>query len=165
MGSIIIGGGHVILPIMWNQLESYNYFTESEFWTGFSLVSCLPGPMFNLTSYIGVLINGFLGSIVCTLSLNLPALLSLMAVMPYWEMYRCNQKIQKVIYGLCCASIGLILAAVAILWKTSCYSAKSGVESIVNTGISLLGLYLLEGRGWGIPQTMLIGAVVFMIKP
>ena len=27
MGSMIIGGGHVILPMMWSELEPYQYMT------------------------------------------------------------------------------------------------------------------------------------------
>lgn len=59
--------------------------TEAEFYNGFSIVSCLPGPMFNLTSYLGFIINGVIGSFICTLAINAPAFLSLLAVIPYWQ--------------------------------------------------------------------------------
>lgn len=61
IGSLIIGGGHVILPLMLSEFLEVGYITEVAFWNGFSIVSALPGPMFNLAIYVGALIDGFIG--------------------------------------------------------------------------------------------------------
>lgn len=99
--------------------------------------------MFNLAAYIGALINGFIGSIVCCFALYLPSFLTIWAIIPYWQEYRKNEKIQKIIYGLCCASIGFILAAIFQLWYISCRSGYSNMDSYFNSLISILSYYLL----------------------
>lgn len=56
VGSLVIGGGHVVLPMI--QMELQDYLTAEQFWNGFALVSCMPGPMFNISVYLGAVIGG-----------------------------------------------------------------------------------------------------------
>lgn len=163
IGSVIIGGGHVILPMMWTEFKPYSYFSEHEFWNGFSLVSCLPGPMFNMAAYVGALINGVVGSVCCCIALYIPSFLTIWAVLPYWQQYRSIAMVQKVIYGLCCASIGFILAAVAMLWVAACMNPNP-LDTLLNTGISSLAFYLLQVKKVQIPYVILGGGLKFLLK-
>lgn len=129
------------------------------------MVSCLPGPMFNLTSYIGYILNGVIGSFVCTISLNLPAFLSLLAVIPYWSTYRSNIKIQKIIDGLCCASLGLIASATYLLLNSFCFHDSYLVLQGVQLGLVAGGFYLIEKRKWPIFVTMVLaGCIQFPLQ-
>lgn len=164
IGSVIIGGGHVILPMMWTELQPFGYFDEGSFWNGFSLVSCLPGPMFNMAAYVGVLINGLVGAVSCCVALYTPSFLAIWAVLPYWELYRANQRIQKVIYGLCCASIGFILAAVAMLWQAACWNRSSLTHTLLNTAIAAAAYYFLEWKKVPIPYVIAASGLKFLVK-
>lgn len=164
IGSVIIGGGHVILPMMWTEFSRFGYFDEPSYWNGFSLVSCLPGPMFNMAAYIGTLINGFIGAIFCCFGLYLPSFLTIWAVLPYWNFYRSNLKIQQIIYGLCCASIGFILAAVGMLWIAACLNTQSVLDTLINTAIAAAAYYFLEWRKIPIPYVIFGGGFKFILK-
>ena len=56
IGSLAIGGGHVILPLMYVSFSHYGLIKQEDFANGFSVISALPGPMFNLSVYIGTFI-------------------------------------------------------------------------------------------------------------
>lgn len=115
--------------------------------------------MFNLTSYLGFIINGVIGSIICTIGINTPAFLSLLAVMPYWHKYRSNQKIQRIIDGLCCGSLGLILAAITFLWRVSLYDHSYYVY-VTNTMLSLFALILVRQYQLPIIIVMIIAGAI-----
>lgn len=97
IGSLIIGGGHVILPLMLSEFSDKGYITETAFWNGFSIVSALPGPMFNLAIYVGALIDGLQGAIIGWVFLFAPSFLMIWGLMPYWDEYRENDKIAKLL--------------------------------------------------------------------
>lgn len=120
--------------------------------------------MFNMAAYVGALINGFLGAVLCCFALNTPAFLTIWAVLPYWQLYRTNQRIQQIIYGLCCASIGFILAAVAILWQSACLNQSDFFDTMINTGIACGAFYFLEWKKTPIPYVIAGGGLKFVIK-
>lgn len=120
--------------------------------------------MFNMAAYIGTLINGFIGAVVCCFGLYLPSFLTIWAVLPYWNFYRSNQRIQQIIYGLCCASIGFILAAVGMLWLAACLDTHSVMDTLINTLIAGAAYYFLEWKKIPIPYVIFGGGFKFLIK-
>ena len=63
-GSIIFGGGQVVLPLLLDDVVSYDssqpdniatnsWVTEDQFFAGLALVQASPGPMFNFAAYLG----------------------------------------------------------------------------------------------------------------
>ena len=86
--------------------------------------------MFNLSVYIGALIDGIKGGFLCFISLFVPAFLFIWTILPYYQAYRSNIRVSKFIKGVCCASMGLILSAVIIL-----YISASKREDFITTFI------------------------------
>lgn len=82
---MIIGGGHVVLPMIMTEFNNLNLMTADEFWYGFSIVSALPGPLFNLSAYCGAIIDGVMGSIFSWLALFAPAFFTIFGILPYWQ--------------------------------------------------------------------------------
>ncbi len=48
----------------------------------------MPGPMFNISIYVGAVIGGFFTGIIAWSALFLPALLMIYGFLPYWGKYR-----------------------------------------------------------------------------
>jgi chromate transporter len=135
IGMLVIGGGHVILPLMNSEFEGLGYFTTADFWNGFSIISCLPGPLFNLSAYVGTLAGGPLCGLLSFLALNIPSFLMIWGIIPYYQKYRMHPPVNKFITGVCAASVGLILAAgVGLL------AEMQGVVLPVLAGLSLVWL-------------------------
>jgi len=53
-GALVFGGGHVVLPLL--QAEFVPPLGEAEFLAGYGLVQAMPGPLFTLAAYLGVLV-------------------------------------------------------------------------------------------------------------
>lgn len=77
-GALVFGGGHVVLPLL--QAEFVPPLDEAGFLAGYGLAQAMPGPLFNMASYLGGLglpANPWLGAGVATLAIFLPGALLL----------------------------------------------------------------------------------------
>lgn len=74
--------------MMLGEFLSLQWIKENLFWEGFSIVSALPGPLFNFSIYVGALVNGFLGALTGFVFLFMPAFLMIWGILPYWNKYR-----------------------------------------------------------------------------
>lgn len=74
VGSLVFGGGHVVLPLIKSNIN----IDENSFLVAYSLAQAVPGPMFTIASYIGVVAfeeSPFLGAVVATIAIFLPGFL------------------------------------------------------------------------------------------
>ena len=85
MGSLVFGGGQVVLPMMLTEVVGPGWVTEEEFLDGFALMLALPGPMFSFSAYLGAAYWGVPGAVIAFAGLFLPGLLVIYAVLPFWE--------------------------------------------------------------------------------
>lgn len=67
---------------------------------GFSIVSALPGPLFNISIYVGALIDGVIGALLGWFTLFLPAFLMIWGILPFWNKYRSNPMVHKALRGI-----------------------------------------------------------------
>ena len=75
VGSVIVGGGHVVIPMMMTEFVSTGFINQEDVLNGFSFVSLMPGPMFNIAGYIGVLINRTFAGFLSAFLIFLPGML------------------------------------------------------------------------------------------
>lgn len=159
IGSLIFGGGHVVLPMILSEFTKYSYLTESEFINGFAIVSALPGPMFNISIYLGAIMDGVIGGLVSFIALFLPAFLTVWACLPAWENFRRNRAVKKLLRGLSATAVGFIVSAVYLLWRAT---AKNGNE-ILPTCLGIISYLLLEIHDLSPPLILLIGGILSII--
>ncbi|KAL9641613.1 hypothetical protein ABK040_013531 [Willaertia magna] len=138
VGSLIIGGGHVVVPLLITEFgpEKLNLITDEQFNNGFSLVSAMPGPLFNLSAYVGTVVNGVIGGIIGWIGLFLPGFLFIWGALPIWKKLRQYRIVKKLLVGVNSVAIGLIYSAVFLLWKTAVGTNLYAAVSVV------FGLYL-----------------------
>jgi chromate transporter len=60
----------------------------NQFLQGFALVQMLPGPLFNLSAYVGAIYLGVPGAFVGWVGLFLPGFLLVIALLPLWDRIR-----------------------------------------------------------------------------
>ena len=126
-GYLVIGGGQVVVPLMYSELVDVNqYMTSQEFLTGFGLVQGLPGPMFSFAAYAGGMAargNGVLfqlaGAIIGGISIFLPGLLLIYFIYPIWEKLKGIKGIKVSLKGITAVAGGLIAVAALILMQRS----------------------------------------------
>ncbi|HBS91201.1 MAG TPA: chromate transporter [Erysipelotrichaceae bacterium] len=158
-GYLVIGGGQVVVPLMYGELVEINQLmTSQQFLTGFGLVQGLPGPMFSFSAYAGGIAASTYGPLIQVASallsgvaIFLPGVLLIFFVYPIWEEVRRIQGIKVALKGITAVAAGLIGASAIILLQ------RNGV-TLPNVSIVLLTTALLYSKK--VPAPLI---VVFMI--
>ncbi|WP_068673902.1 chromate efflux transporter [Oceanobacillus sp. Castelsardo] len=111
VGAIVFGGGHVVLPLMEQQVVPTGLLTSSEFLAGYGMANAVPGPLFTFSSYIGTMISGVLGGIIATIAMFLPSFLLVVAALPFLGELRSRPGFQGILAGVNASVVGILLAA------------------------------------------------------
>jgi chromate transporter len=139
-GALVFGGGHVVLPLLQSQLVPNGLISHTDFMAGYGMAQAIPGPLFTFAAYLGVMmptgLPAWVSGIVCLIIIFLPAILLVLAVIPFWDSIRGNSYIQAGLYGINAVVVGLLLAA--LINPILILSLKSGFDIII-----ILGLFLL----------------------
>jgi len=112
VGSLVFGGGHVVLPLL--EASVGEYITPDRFLTGYALAQAIPGPMFTLATFLGAdlwLESPILGAIVATLAIFLPGFLLMLVGLKSWHSISQRPAIAGALAGVNAAVVGLLLAA------------------------------------------------------
>ena len=126
-GYLVIGGGQVVVPLMYSELVEVNqYMTNEEFLTGFGLVQGLPGPMFSFSAYAGGMaarggsvLTQVIGAAAGGIGIFLPGLLLIYFIYPIWENLKKIKGIKISLKGITAVAGGLISVAAIILMQKS----------------------------------------------
>ena len=120
MGSIVIGGGASVVPFIMSEFSLENLITEQEVLSGFSIVTLLPGPTFNIACIIATMINGPIAGLLSTIVLFLPGILFILWGLPYIKYFKQMYSLQRFLSGVTCAGTGFIFTACFKLWIITC---------------------------------------------
>lgn len=123
-GSLIFGGGQVLVPLLYTEfVEFKNYLTSEEFLSGFALVQALPGPVFSFSAYIGAIslkdysiYSQIVGAVMAALGVFLPGTFLIFFIIRFWEELKKYRIIRASIDGISAVSAGMILAATFLLF-------------------------------------------------
>jgi chromate transporter len=126
-GIFVFGGGQVLVPLMFTEfVEMKHYLLQSDFISGFAFQQILPGPTFSFTSYLGALsmkqggydVEGqILGGLLAVLGINLPGLILVLFIVPFWNDLKKITRIKNSLSGINAVSVGFIIAAFILLAK------------------------------------------------
>lgn len=124
-GIMIFGGGQVLIPFMYTEfVEMKGYLDSDQFLSGYAFQQALPGPTFSFTSFVGgmTLKNaGFniygqiMGSIIAVLGINLPGLILILFIVPFWNDLKKITRIKNSLSGINAVSVGFMGAAFLFL--------------------------------------------------
>ncbi len=124
-GSIVFGGGHVLIPMMYNQfVEIKHFLTANEFIAGVGLVQAMPGPVFSIATFCNAMalqeygISGqLLGAFIGTIAIFLPGTFLIFFIYPIWNQLKNYTPIKNAIEGVNAVSAGLVIASAYLLFK------------------------------------------------
>ncbi len=157
-GSLVFGGGHILAPVLYTEFVEFKQLISPEdFLTGMSLSQTLPGPVFALTSYLGVLLMkdyGLLGeltgSAIGALGIFLPGTFLIFFVFRIWGQLKQYRFIRASLAGIQAASVALTLVAVFTFTRPLVVDAQ-----VVSLGIVAAAFVLAEKTK--IPAILLFG--------
>lgn len=116
MGSLVIGGGHVIIPMIFSEFTHDGILTETQVLDSFAMISLMPGPMFNLAGYLGFKLAGFFTGLVSALCIFMPGMLLLFTGLGFMSFINKSRTTQLAIRGISSAAIGFICVGLVMMW-------------------------------------------------
>lgn len=114
-GSLVFGGGHVVLPLLQNQIVPNGWMTNETFLTGYGLAQAIPGPLFSLAAYLGAVMgpepHGLAGAFLALVAIFLPGLLLVYGTLPYWDVLRERDAAASAMRGVTASVVGILAMA------------------------------------------------------
>ena len=156
-GSLVFGGGHVVLPLLQELVVSPGWVSNSEFVAGYGAAQAVPGPLFTFSAYLGVVIAlplNFVGGLFTLVAIFLPSFFLVIGAVPFWDRLRRWASFGGALRGINAAVVGLLLAA---LYDPVWTSAINGPEDF---GLALVALGLLAVWKWSPWLVVVLSALV-----
>lgn len=114
-GALVFGGGHVVLPLLQQDVVPTGWMTNAQFLAGYGAAQAVPGPLFTFSSYLGFVSkpypNGIIGSILALIAIFLPAFLLVAGTLPFWNILRSRPGFQSALSGINASVVGILIAA------------------------------------------------------
>ena len=114
-GSLVFGGGHVVLPLLQAEVVNSGLVEQDAFLAGYGAAQAVPGPLFSFAAYLGALQSqapsGVAGAAIALAAIYLPSGLLVVGTLPYWNLLRRQQRVQQLLRGVNAGVVGLLAAA------------------------------------------------------
>jgi chromate transporter len=157
-GSLVFGGGHVVLPLLQAAVVPGGWVSNDTFLAGYGAAQAVPGPLFTFAAYLGAVMtrppNGVAGGLLALVAIFAPSFLLVAALIPFWDTLRRREHVQAMLRGVNAAVVGVLLAALySPVWT-------AGVRT--SAGFSLALAAFLALTLWTVPPwiVVVIGALV-----
>ena len=146
VGSLVFGGGHVVLPLLQSEVVRPGWLMNEQFVAGYGAAQAVPGPLFTFSAYLGTVMesppNGVAGAGLALVAIFLPSFLLIIGVLPFWDVLRARPALQSSLAGINAAVVGLLLAALYNpVWTNA-------IESPTDFGLAIVALGLLVLWKW-----------------
>ncbi|KAG0335204.1 hypothetical protein BG004_000085, partial [Podila humilis] len=171
VGSIIIGGGPVVIPLLKNYTVDSKWLSDQHFLLGLALIQSMPGPNFNFAAFLGAVaavnagLNGVVGAILGFIGIFAPGIILKNGLIPFWQTFREKPVVQMVFRGLNACALGLVFSAAWLLWEQIGISGGSnGYHAVIASAAFVASGYL------DIPATLIVilggamGAIEYAVR-
>jgi chromate transporter len=152
VGSLVFGGGHVVLPLLQAEVVPPGWVTNEEFVAGYGAAQAVPGPLFTFAAYLGAVThqkpNGIAGAALALVAIFLPTFLMVVGALPFLSALRTRPGFQAALRGINAAVVGLLLAALYHpVWT-------SAIKMPADLALALLTFALLAL--WRVPAWLVV---------
>jgi chromate transporter len=174
-GSLVFGGGHVVLPLLQGEVVSRGWVSNDTFLAGYGAAQALPGPLFSFAAFLGASaqtgavpagawagwigiegwssawgglggsLSGLLGGLLGLVAIFSPAFLLVVGAMPFWESLRSQARAQAALASIHAAVVGVLLAA----WvHPVCTSSIDRPQHLAWAGVGFAALMWARWPPW-----------------
>lgn len=174
-GTIIFGGGPVVIPLLREYVVSEGWVSPRDFLLGLAIIQAFPGPNFNFAVYLGGLTAVFgsynvaAGAVLGYLGIFLPGIITVHGTMGIWSAIRGKRWVKSGLRGVNATAVGLIYTAVYRLWQIGYVDA--GFEAGKSLGDDpwwvVVGTTSFVGGMWfgaSPPVAIVLGAVMGLVR-
>ncbi|KAL8911884.1 MAG: hypothetical protein Q9171_003011 [Xanthocarpia ochracea] len=122
-GTIIFGGGPVVIPLLREYMVTPGWVSPRDFLLGLALIQAFPGPNFNFAVYLGALatmgtsVPSFVGALIAFVAIFTPGLVIVLGFLGLWQNLQKRAWFQAILRGVNAGAVGLVFTAVHKLWQ------------------------------------------------
>jgi chromate transporter len=135
MGSLVFGGGQVLMPIMYEQFSvrpdaireknpDVVRIDKEDMYTGMGIVRAVPGPVFSIASFTGGMAlkdmgtkAQVIGCIIGTVAIFLPSALLVLFFFPIWNNLKKYAAVYRSLEGINAAVVGIMIGSTFYIMK------------------------------------------------
>lgn len=153
-GSLVFGGGHVVLPLLRAEVVPRGWLGDDSFLAGYGAVQAVPGPLFTFSAYLGAAMHPeqpLLAGLRCLFAIFAPAWLLIGGALPFWDALRARSWARGALAGANAAVVGVLLAA---LHRPVMSEAIHDEKDLI---LALFGFVLLQH--WKVPAWLVVAAL------
>lgn len=169
-GTIIFGGGPVVIPLLREYIVSPGWVSPRDFLLGVALIQSFPGPNFNFVVYLGSLatvgtaIPSYLGALIAFVAMYTPGLLIVVGFMGLWSILHDRAWFLSILRGVNAAAVGLVFTAVYKLWQIGYLTAAVQGEPLGTDPwlVAIVGTAFVGGAWFRLspPVAILLGGAL-----
>ena len=159
IGAVLYGSGYVLVAFLRNELvERLGWLTEQQLLDAVAIGQITPGPVFTTATFVGYLTGGYLGALLATVAIFLPAFVLVAATHGLVDRMRRSTMLGRLLDGLNVSSTALMLAVLIILARDALDGPFAAVLAVAATGAlfsgrvgptALIGIGAVVGLGAG----------------
>ncbi|HEY8290414.1 MAG TPA: chromate efflux transporter [Acetobacteraceae bacterium] len=151
-GSLVFGGGHVVLPLLQAAVVPPGWVNNDAFLAGYGAAQAMPGPLFTFAAYLGAVEgpapHGWLGALIAVVAIFFPSFLLIGGLLPFWDSLRRFAGVQAALRGVNAAVVGVLLAALFTpVWTSAVHGAAD---------FALVVTALLALAAWSVPPWLVV---------
>jgi chromate transporter len=166
-GSLVFGGGHVVLPLLHASVVEPGWVSQDAFLAGYGAAQALPGPLFTIAAFLGALAvvpasnapAGVPGALLALAAIFLPSFLLVFGTLPFWDALRRSTGFRRALAGSNAAVVGLLAAA---FWNPIW---TSSIRVPADAAIAGAGLALLASRRVPPIAVVILAALTSQLLP
>jgi chromate transporter len=143
-GSLVFGGGHVVLPLLQASVVPPGWIDNDTFLAGYGAAQAVPGPLFTFAAFLGAAmpspLGGWAGGVILLLAIFVPSFLLVVGALPYWETLRQRTTVQRALGGINAAVVGVLGAALYDpVWTSAIHSKAHFGLALAAYGLLVFG--------------------------
>jgi chromate transporter len=161
-GSLVFGGGHVVLPLLRAEVVPRGWVTDDQFLAGYGAAQAIPGPLFSFSAFLGASMTtgpaAFGMGLLCLFGIFVPAWLLIGGSLPFWHSLRSKRWAQAALAGANASVVGVLLAA---LYDPVITESVRGPLDVAAALVAFGALHFAKAPPWAVVLGMAgIGAVM-----
>lgn len=175
IGAVSFGGGYGMISFIQQEVVSRGWLDYDTLWNYIAIAESTPGPIaVNIATFIGSNQAGFLGSLLATLGIVLPAFCIILIIATIFKNFAKNKYVKAAFEGITPVIWGLIIST-GLLLVVQCLYANYKNFEVAGTfnwhaliifaivGVTMIVYRLIKKKSMPPIATILVSAVAGMI--
>ena len=143
IGAVAFGGGYAIIAFIRDECMTHGWFTEEELLNFIAVAESTPGPIaVNMATFVGSAQGGFLGALVATVAIVLPAFIIILLIATLFTHILKYRGVKATLNGIRPAIIALILATALTMLLSIVFGIKD-INSSLSIDFKAVAVFLI----------------------